>query len=140
MRVVLDTNVVLDALACRKPWNTAAEQIFLYAANQQIQLYITASQSTDIYYLIHKYSHDQADAKDRMNRLFAILSVLDVTGTDCIDALQSKISDYEDAVLEQSSYHSQIDYIVTRNSRDFLNSRVTAITPDELVSICKAEY
>lgn len=48
MKVVVDTNVILDALAKREPWNNEADQIFIMAANQRIEAYITANSVTDI--------------------------------------------------------------------------------------------
>ena len=55
MRILADTNVIIDALTSREPWNKSAEEIFLMAANHTIEMYITASSATDIYYLIRKH-------------------------------------------------------------------------------------
>ena len=48
MRILADTNVIIDALTSREPWNKSAEEIFLMAANHTIEMYITASSATDI--------------------------------------------------------------------------------------------
>ena len=50
MRVLIDTNVIIDALTSREPWKESAEKIFIMAANHVIEMYITASSATDIYY------------------------------------------------------------------------------------------
>lgn len=63
MRVIIDTNVVVDALTSRKPWNECAEKIFIIAANRIVDIYITASCATDIYYLVRKYLHSVEQAK-----------------------------------------------------------------------------
>ena len=47
MRILADTNVIIDALTSREPWNKSAEEIFLMAANHTIEMYITASSATD---------------------------------------------------------------------------------------------
>lgn len=52
MRILIDTNVIIDALASREPWKENAEKIFIMAANNIVEMYITASSATDIYYLI----------------------------------------------------------------------------------------
>ena len=48
MRILADTNVIIDALTSREPWNKSAEEIFLMAANHTIEMYITASSATSI--------------------------------------------------------------------------------------------
>ena len=101
MRILADTNVILDALTSRETWNKSAEKIFLMAANHTIRMYITASSATDIYYLIRKHLHNTTDAKLIMEKLYSLTGILEVTANDCIDALASPISDYEDAVVER---------------------------------------
>ena len=63
MKILVDTNVIIDALTSRQPWKESAEQIFIMAANQLIEMYITASSATDIYYLIRKHLHSTETAK-----------------------------------------------------------------------------
>lgn len=52
MKILVDTNIIIDALTSREPFREDAEQIFLLAANQIEDMYITASSATDIYYLL----------------------------------------------------------------------------------------
>ena len=133
MRILADTNVIIDALTSREPWNKSAEKIFLMAANQTIEMYITASSATDIYYIIRKYLHNTEAAKTIMGKLFSLTGILEVRADDCIDALASSINDYEDAVVEKVAHRNDMDYIVTRNIKDFSGSKVTAIKPSELL-------
>ena len=111
MRILADTNVILDALTSREPWNKSAEKIFFMAANHTIEMYITASSATDIYYLIRKHLHNAKDAKFIMEKLYSLTGILEVTANDCIDALASPISDYEDAVVERVASRTDMDYI-----------------------------
>lgn len=64
MRILADTNVIIDALTSREPWNKSAEEIFLWQRNHTIEMYITASSATDIYYLIRKHLHNIEAKKD----------------------------------------------------------------------------
>ena len=66
MKILIDTNIVIDALTSREPWNKNAEKILIMAANNIVDMYITASSATDIYYLIRKHLHDTANAKQVM--------------------------------------------------------------------------
>ncbi len=139
MRILVDTNVIIDALASREPWRENAEKIFLLAANKMTGMYITASSATDIYYLIRKYLHDSAAARKTMKDLFSLVGVLDVYGIDCIEAVSSPIIDYEDAVVDTVAAKYHMDYIVTRNIKDYKNSRVSSITPEDFLEQLKNE-
>lgn len=82
-------------------------------------MYITASSATDIYYLLRKFIKDTTKSKQIMSKLCSLISILDVTATDCIEALDSPIADYEDAVVEKVAVSKKMDYIVTRNIKDY---------------------
>ena len=133
MRILVDTNIIIDALTGREPFREAAEQVFLIAANRAEDMYITASSVTDIYYLVRKHLHSTEQSKDVMSKLCELFYILDVTSGDCMDALASEIKDYEDAVVACCAYRSQIDYIVTRNIKDYAASKVRAISPEKFV-------
>ena len=135
MRILVDTNIIIDALTGREPFREAAEQVFLIAANRAEDMYITASSVTDIYYLVRKHQHSTEQSKDVMSKLCELFYILDVTSGDCMDALASEIKDYEDAVVACCAYRSQIDYIVTRNIKDYAASKVRAISPEKFVEI-----
>ena len=99
MNVLIDTNVILDAVISRLPHNVSAEKLFLLAAEDKLNAAITASSVTDIYYLLHKHLHDADQAKQVLLKLFSLFEVLDVTRSDCEKALSMPMSDYEDALL-----------------------------------------
>lgn len=133
MKVLIDTNVIIDALTSRAPWNESAETIFIMAANHMMNIYITASSATDIYYLVRKYLHSADRAKQVMEKLYSLVGILTVSGSECIDALASSVSDYEDAVVERVSVKADMDYIVTRNVKDYQQGMMKAISPDDFI-------
>lgn len=135
MRVLIDTNIIIDALTGREPFREAAEQIFILAANRITDMYITASSATDIYCLIRKHLHSTEQAKSVMAKLYDLFQILDVTGTDCIDALSSGMKDYEDAIVSCCAYRNGIRYIVTRNIKDYEQSKVPAIAPGDFIKM-----
>ena len=139
MKVLLDTNVIIDAIAAREPWNKEAEQIFLLAANKEADFFITASAATDIYYLIRKYLHSTAEAKQVMKKLYVLFGILDVSVADCINALQSEISDYEDAVVDCTAERHRMDYIVTRNLKDYEKGKTKSVLPKEFLELNRQE-
>ncbi len=135
MKILADTNVIIDALTSREPWSESAEKIFLMAANQTIEMYITASSATDIYYLIRKHLHDAKTAKKVMEKLYSLTGILEVTANDCMEALVSPISDYEDAVVEKVASRTDMDYIVTRNIKDYQAGNTNIILPNDFVKL-----
>ncbi len=139
MRILADTNVIIDALTSREPWNKSAEEIFLMAANHTIEMYITASSATDIYYLIRKHLHNIEAAKMIMGKLYSLTGKLEVTPDECMDALASAISDYEDAVVEKVASRKDMDYIVTRNIKDYQAGGTKIILPDDFVKLVEEE-
>ena len=60
MNVLIDTNVILAAMLSRSPFAEAAQTLFIMAAEERINAYVTASTITDIYYLLHKHLHSRA--------------------------------------------------------------------------------
>lgn len=135
MKILVDTNVIIDALTGREPFRENAEKIFLLAANRMEDMYITASSATDIYYLVRKHIHSTEKAKSVMSKLYELFHILDVTSEDCRNALASEVADYEDAVLSCCAGGNHMDYIVTRNINDYRKSKVQAILPDEFIKI-----
>lgn len=139
MKILLDTNVIIDALTSREPWNKSAENIFLMGANHIVDLYITAASATDIYYLLRKFMKDTAQSKQIMGKLYSLIGILDVTAANCVEALASPINDYEDAVVEKVASSKEIDYIVTRNIKDYQEGTVRVILPDDFIGMMAEE-
>ena len=131
MRALLDTNIVIDVLTERQPFYEDASAIFDLAGGEYFNAYLTSNTLTDIYYLIHKTFGEQATRKHILN-LFELFDILPVYGTDCKQALNSPISDFEDALQAVCAERSAIDYIVTRDSA-FLQACPFAITPTAFI-------
>lgn len=139
MKILVDTNVIIDALTGREPFKEDAEQIFMLAANRIEDMYITTNSATDIYYLVRKYLHSTGQAKSIMAKLYELFHILDVTASDCQEALLSEMSDYEDAVLSCCAARNHIDYIVTRNMKDYEKSKAQAILPKQLIKMASQD-
>lgn len=133
MRVLIDTNVILDAIEVRENFCEDSSRILTSAA--KYNGYIAASSVTDIYYIEHRRNHDKAKTLDLMKKLFKLFDILDTTSADCRNALHSPLPDFEDAILVESALREGIDYIVTRNVKDFKGSPVKVRTPAEFLNI-----
>ena len=133
MKVLLDTNVIVDVLQHREPWNRTGERLFDGAARHSFTGCITAKEVTDIHYLTRKIfcgqPHSDALARDVLKSLFSLFEVLDTCADDCKNAVLSDCPDYEDAVMIQTALRSGIDCIVTRNTKDFAPSLIPVFSP-----------
>lgn len=133
MIVLLDTCIIIDVLQDRQPFSEDAKKIFLAVANKQIEGCITAKSVADIYYLTHKATHSNEKSREILSKLFSLFSLLDTTGYDCKNALFSSIADYEDAIMVETARNADIDYIVTRNIKDYTKSPVKVVSPSEFL-------
>ena len=130
MNILMDTCVIVDVLQDRKPFSEDGKALFLAVANQKIKGYLSAKSVTDIYYLIHRYTHNDQESRKILNQLFALFGVLDTTGEDCRKAIFSEMKDYEDAVMVQSAWRCDMDGIVTRNLKDYEKATVPFFPQD----------
>ena len=115
IKALIDTNVVLDALAAREPFRAEAERLFILAAEEKFQGFVTANSITDIYYLVRKHS-SEATARETLRNLLQVFAVVDISGKDCEKALESAIDDFEDALVAVCASKMGADYIITRDA------------------------
>ena len=138
MRVLIDTCVVVDAMQARKPFDKAAREIFLNAANNRFIGCITAKSLTDIYYLMHRYTHNDKASRAVLGKLVTLFNLLDTAGADCRHAIPSPVSDFEDAVMIETAIRVEADCIVTRNTRDYTASVVPVYTPEAFLQLLES--
>ncbi len=84
---------------------------------------------------MHHYFHDNNKTRIEIEKLFKLFGVLDTTEFDCKKALLSPISDYEDALMVETSVRSNLDCIVTRNASDYLKSPIKTYSPTEFLKL-----
>lgn len=135
MRIVIDSTVLIDALAKREPWSKDVEDIFLMVANHIIEAYISPSSIADIYYLTEKCTHDEKVTRDVLNKILSLFHVLTISKTDYIEALASPIEDYEDAIVEYAARKIGVGYIVTHKEDGLEPGIIPAVSPRLFIEI-----
>lgn len=135
MRILIDTNVLIDYISKREPYFFNAEQIITLCANEKIYGCIAEHSVMDAIYITRKeYSIDE-----RKNILKKICLILDVVGVDKYKIINSlsndKFTDIEDCLQMECAKEFFADYIVTRNIKDFKNSVIKPIMPDEFLKM-----
>jgi predicted nucleic acid-binding protein len=134
MKVLLDTNVVLDAIARREPFCDNAQKIINLILDSKIEGYVTANSITDIYYIARKHLN-QNDLRNTLRSLFRIFDIIDVFGADCRKAFDFPIDDYEDALLVVCGDRTAVDYIVTRDEEFLRQANIPVIAPADFVKL-----
>ncbi len=132
MTVLIDTNVILDYVLKREPFAEAARDCLDRLMTGKAKMWLTASTVTDIYYVTRRALHDSAKAKEVVAKLLNAFQIAGVDKSDCLDALDIGISDYEDALVSVCAKKVKADAIVTRNVKDFVGSPVPAIPPKDV--------
>ena len=138
MRVLFDTNVVLDLLLEREPFVDAAASLFARAERGQLSGYVCATTITTIHYLAAKVVGAEP-AREAISTLLSIVEVAPVNRAVTEAALESPLSDFEDAVLLEAARSCGVQSIVTRNASDFVPGDLPIFEPTELLAVLRVE-
>lgn len=139
MKALIDACIVIDVLQKREPFCNAAMDIFLAVSNRRFIGVLTAKSITDIHYILHRSLHNESETRKAVSILFTLFEVADTLASDCRNALSSPMSDYEDAVMSETAERLDIDYIITRNKKDYVNSSAAVLSPDEFLEVFSRE-
>jgi predicted nucleic acid-binding protein len=133
-RIFVDTNIIVDLLADRKPFSKFAIELFSKAESGQVKLYASSHSVATAYYLLKKYG-DEKKLREVLLSLLAYLHIVAVDNNILVKGLRSKFQDFEDAMqIFAATAVPRIECIVTRNTRDFRGAQIPVLAPDELAA------
>ena len=133
MYVLLDTNILLDIYLKREP--LCSESLALLTQlHTRARTCITVAQTKDVYYFVYRTFKSHEIARGRIKNLQSSINILSNTPEDSVLAIDSPMTDYEDALIAFCAERHKVDYIVTRNVADFKHSPVPAVSPAELMA------
>ena len=131
MKVLLDTNVILDVWLAREPFWKDSAAILAKSERNEIEGWICPTTITTLHYLGKKVLGEEK-TRALLNQLISICKVGKLSVQTLKTALDSEISDFEDAVIEAVSIENNIELIATRNIKDFKRSKVQAMEPSNI--------
>lgn len=135
MRILFDTNIIIDIIQKREPFFKDSLKTFEYAINNYIDCLIPASSVADIYYILKRVKMPSKEIKDTLIKLSQIVSFADLNENDIYNALNNEsMEDIEDAIISEIAKRNDAGLIITRNTKDFKNSLVRAISPNEFLT------
>ena len=132
MKVLIDTNIILDVLCKRPAFYEDSAKIFKLCEVKKISGVISDLSILNIMYILRK-ELDADKTREILDSLMLIFSVADLKADDLKKAADMRFKDYEDAIQSACATRIKANYIVTRNIKDFSESKVTAIKPAELL-------
>lgn len=138
IRVLIDTNIVLDWLMCREPFQENARFIMEKCLFGDLDGYLTAHLISDLFYILRK----DFDVNKRKKLLLLLCDNMNVIieDKDTIKTvlMNEKWTDFEDGLQMQCALREELEYIVTRNIKDFQDSLVMPVLPGQLIALYKS--
>ncbi|MGM0946481.1 MAG: type II toxin-antitoxin system VapC family toxin [Bacteroidota bacterium] len=133
----LDSDVILDFLLDRDPFNFSADEIFEKALNEEIHIFFSSLTVANIHYLLRKQFGNDGALK-KIAELVSFCKILPVSEKEIFAAMKSGFSDFEDAIQHFSAVQNpEIKGIITRNLADYKKSQLPIFTPEAFLSTIK---
>jgi predicted nucleic acid-binding protein len=133
-RVFVDTDVILDTALARKPFFKASRMVLALLENRQAIGFISSNAVGNIYYILRKAGGDEK-ARWFLRELMKYLTVIPMDHSHIIEALDSKFTDFEDALQNFTALRNQCECIVTRNTADYIHSSLPVYSPLEFLHL-----
>lgn len=138
MRILFDTNIVLDVLLERSPFVQESSQLVNAVESQVLTGLLGATTITTIHYLVAR-ERNVTEAIAAVQRLLRLFEVAPVGRVVLEDALEVGFDDYEDAILHEAARHARAGGVVTRNVRDFSQATLAVYAPTELLQAIRQQ-
>lgn len=130
MNIQLDTNIVIDILEKRDPFNKQALEFLTLAIENRHELSITANSIDNIFYILRtRFSAPQI--RFALNNLFESVKITTVNEPMIRMAIKAEWRDIEDCIQYHVAINSDIDLIITRNQKDYEENKIPVLSPEE---------
>lgn len=135
IKAFVDTNILIDLIADRRPFSRFAIDIFQKAEKEQLELFASSHSVATTHYVLKKYLEEK-ELRLVISEMLELLTVIPVDQSVLKKALKSTLKDFEDAVqlMAAQSVHS-ISHLVTRNIKDYKGAPIEVLAPDVFCSL-----
>ena len=135
MKYLIDTNIILDVLLKRKPFYNDSADVLNLSGQKDINLYVTASSITDIYYIAYQTLRNKEEVREMLVKLLKIVLIAGVSGEEIRNALELTWKDFEDSVQYSVALLQEMDGIVTRNPSDYKGAEMKVWNPKDFLTL-----
>lgn len=139
MRVLLDTNVLIDYWCTRKPFFEDAIKLRIAACFDDIELWASGQSFTDAEYILSNAGYS-SEVREILKKSLDFFKIALPTAPDYATGLASDWDDLEDFLVAKSAQRIRADYLLTRDKTGFVKSSVPVMTPREFLALLKDKY
>jgi hypothetical protein len=132
-RILIDTDIILDFFFDREPFSDNASKILSLCESKEVKGFVTPVIISNVYYLLRRTAKHEK-VIEKLTLLISLLEVLIIDKKVIIKALSSDFKDFEDALQNYSAeQNTEVDIIITRNIKDYKNSHLSVMLPDNYI-------
>jgi len=135
MNLFFDTNILMDIVFERPICLPAENQILQLAYKEQVKVAVSALSVVNTIYVAKKYGKSNNDVKASLSSLTKHIDIIDLKGKNVVDMLEDDWNDYEDGLQFVSAENYKSDFIITRNKKDFSQSSIIVLSPQEFIDM-----
>lgn len=132
--IFIDSDIIMDLLAKREPFYIHSASLFSLIDSGKLHGFVSSLIFSNLFYILRKFN-TRKQTVDILTKLRIMVSILTVDEKIIELALLSNFNDFEDAIQYYTAKSNKIDYIVTRNLKEYKTSDIKALTADQLLNI-----
>jgi predicted nucleic acid-binding protein len=133
-KIFVDTDVCLDLLSGRKPFNKTAEILFSQADNKKIKIYVSSISFSNIDYVLRS-QYSSRHSRQVIGKFKTLVNVLAVDSKTIDLAIASDFQDFEDAIQYSCAIENNLTILITRNIKDYKKASITVLTPETFLAL-----
>ena len=139
MRVLLDTNVVIDLFTKRPPDGSLSQKFLIMREFGDVELWVSEKSFTDVFYVLHKgFSSERIHAA--FQESFQWFNLCSVEGNDIRAVTQQKWEDFEDCLINYCAEKVKADYLITQDASGFARAHIPVASPEEFFELVESTY
>lgn len=132
MKLFIDTDIIIDLFAQREPFYNSAAQLFTLIENKKVEAFTTPVVLSNLFYILGKY-RNQEIARTNLRKLRTLIAIISVDSRIVDLALNSSFKDFEDAIQYYAAKLNNLEFIITRNIKDFPVMDISIITAEDFI-------
>lgn len=132
-KVFVDTDVCIDLLSGRKPFNKTAEILFSLAVNGKIKIFVSSLSFANIDYVLRS-QYSTTYSRQIIAKFKTLVTILPVDSKTIDLAIASDFNDFEDAIQYSCAIENNLTIIITRNTKDFKKATIKVVTPETYIT------
>lgn len=139
MRILFDTNVLIDLYANRVPFGSEAQKFLIMKEFGDAEIWASAKSFTDIFYILSK-KFDNNRILDAFEESLKWLEICSVDSRDIEKAIEYRWSDFEDCLIYICAQKVKADYLITRDANGFKDSSIPVYSPQEFFQMLEEDF